>query len=256
MKLHHKIYGDGPVLIILHGLFGFSDNWRTIAKNLENDFRVILVDLRNHGRSPHDEVMNWEVMMEDVHELILDLDFEIVSVLGHSMGGKVAMQLAVTYPEIIDKLIVVDIAPRHYPPHHAAVIEAIQALDPSLISTRSEAEKILRTFLGDDESTIQFLMKNISRLPEGGFEWKANMPVIIQSYENLMEDIRAMHPFLGPVLFIRGASSGYIKTSDEPAIRQYFPEAEIRSIPAAGHWVHADQPEAITDAISGFLSQA
>ena len=254
MKLNYKSYGSGDPIFILHGLFGFGDNWRTIARLLENDFQSILVDLRNHGKSPHDPVMNYTVMAEDVHELMLDLDLEDAILLGHSMGGKVAMQFATTYPEWTEKLIVVDIAPKQYPPHHDKVIDAIEAIHPAELQTRNQAEDILRQYLGQDEDTIQFLMKNLSRLPEKGFEWKANMPGIIATYEHLMEDITTMHPYLGPTLFIGGEHSTYVTESDMPSIRHIFPAAKLEIIPNAGHWVHADNPAQFAQTVLHFLT--
>ena len=165
------------------------------------------------------------------------------------------MELALNYPEIVDRLIIVDIAPKVYPPHHSQVIRAIRALDPVTCSTREDAEKVLREYLSGDESTIQFLMKNLSRIPEGGFEWKANMEGIINAYEHLMEDISFIHPYLGPVLFVRGENSGYVLDSDLPFIHQLFPEAKLVTIPQAGHWVHADNPDGFVQAILPFLQQ-
>jgi pimeloyl-ACP methyl ester carboxylesterase len=159
------------------------------------------------------------------------------------MGGKVAMQFATTYPESVDKLIVVDMAPKLYPPHHKTVIKAIKALDPASCKSREEAEQALRQYIEDDEATIQFLLKNISRTPEGHFEWKANMPGIIAAYDSLMQDISAMHPYLGPTLFVKGEFSNYVSEADMPVIRQLFPTASLAEITGAGHWVHADQPD-------------
>lgn len=254
MKLYHKSYGTGDPIIILHGLFGLGDNWRTIARLMESKYRCILVDLRNHGRSPHDAEMNFSVMAEDVLELMKDLDLDDAVLLGHSMGGKVAMHFATTYPELTEKLIVVDIAPKAYPPHHSTVIKAIQAIAPSTLQTRDEAENILRQHLGDDESTVQFLMKNLSRNPEGGFEWKPNMPGIIAAYDHLMKEVTAMHPYLGPTLFIKGEHSDYVTEADLPSIHSFFPEASLVSIPGAGHWVHADQPQLFTETVITFLT--
>ena len=197
--------------------------------------------------------MNYSVMADDVHELMLDLDLDDAILLGHSMGGKVVMQFASTYPELTEKLIVVDIAPKHYPPHHEKVIEAINAINPSSLQTRNEAEEILRQYLGRDEDTIQFMMKNLSRLPEKGFEWKANMPGIIAAYDHLMQDISVMHPYLGPTLFIGGERSTYVTESDMASIRHIFPEAKLEIIPAAGHWVHADNPAHFAQSILHFL---
>ncbi len=253
MKLNYKIYGTGHPLIIMHGLFGMGDNWRTIARMLEPDFQCIVVDMRNHGRSPHDPVMNFSVMTDDILELVEDLNLDYPSLLGHSMGGKVAMQFALCYPQMVHKLIVVDIAPKFYPRHHDQVIEAIEAVDLSSLKERSDADHALARYLGNDPSTIQFLMKNLSRTPEGGFEWKANMPVIIDAYYHLMEEVTPLAAFQGPVLFVKGEKSRYISMDDLPPIHDLFPHAALVTIPGAGHWVHADAPEPFTRAIRDFL---
>jgi pimeloyl-ACP methyl ester carboxylesterase len=254
MKLVYKTYGTGDPVIIMHGLFGSGDNWRTIARMMESQYESIVVDMRNHGRSPHDPEMNFEVMTDDILELMSDLNLEKASLLGHSMGGKVAMQFALRYPEKVDKLIVVDIAPKHYPPHHDKVIEAIESIAPEKLTDRSEAEDAFARFLGNDQSTIQFLMKNLSRLPDGGFEWKPNMPVIIDAYYRLMEDVMPSEPFTGPALFVRGERSRYILDEDIPHIKELFPNSSLVTIPGAGHWIHADAPELFTKTILSFLS--
>jgi pimeloyl-ACP methyl ester carboxylesterase len=154
----------------------------------------------------------------------------------------------------VDKLIVVDIAPKHYPPHHDKVIEAIESIEPENLTERSEAEDAFAQFLGNDQSTIQFLMKNLSRLPEGGFEWKPNMPVIIDAYYQLMEDVRPSAPFVGPAIFVRGERSRYILDEDVPHIKELFLNSSLVTIPGAGHWIHADAPELFTKTILSFLS--
>lgn len=254
MKLNYKTYGTGAPVIIMHGLFGSGDNWRTIARMMEHQYESIVVDMRNHGRSPHDPEMNFHVMTEDILELMADLGLDKASLLGHSMGGKVAMQFALQHPERVEKLIIVDIAPKHYPPHHNTVIEAIEALDPKHITDRQDAENVLARYLGNDQSTIQFLMKNLSRLPDGGFEWKPNMPVIIHAYTLLMEDIAPAVSPSCPALFIRGEKSRYIEDSDIPRIREIFPNSSLVTIPGAGHWVHADAPDIFVKAALGFLN--
>ncbi len=253
MKLNHKIFGTGDPIIILHGLFGMLDNWRTLARSLENTYQCILVDLRNHGRSPDDAEMNYTVMAEDILELLDDLKIEQPVIMGHSMGGKVAMQFAFQYPDRLSRLIVVDIAPRKYPPHHAEVISAIEAIHPEALTDRSQAEEVLRSHLDNDEATIQFLLKNISRKPEGGFEWKANMPVLIAEYDSLMAEVSSAMPFTKPVLYIKGAKSNSISPADEDQIRKLFPNSNLVTIPEAGHWVHADQPAALLEALLPFL---
>jgi pimeloyl-ACP methyl ester carboxylesterase len=254
MKLNYKILGEGAPVIILHGLFGMLDNWRTIAKHLESKYKCILVDLRNHGRSPHHPEMNYEIMAGDIHELMNDLQIDQAVLMGHSMGGKVAMQFALTYPDRISHLIVIDIAPREYPPHHQDVIDAIESLDPSTLHSRADAENALRKYLNDDEDTIQFLLKNISRLPEGGFQWKANMTGIISQYPQLMDAIINTVPFDKPVLFIAGEKSNSIRKEDLTGIEKLFPNTKFVTIRNAGHWVHADQPEALLEAFLLFMN--
>jgi pimeloyl-ACP methyl ester carboxylesterase len=253
MKLHYKIYGTGKPVIIMHGLFGSGDNWRTIAKNLESDFQCIVVDMRNHGRSPHDPEMNFSVMAEDIYTLMIDLGLHKTSLIGHSMGGKVAMTFALSHPYLVDKLIVVDIAPKKYPPHHTVVIEAIQAIAPEALDDRADAEAILTQYLGDDSSTIQFLMKNLTRLQGEGFAWKANMPVIISSYTSLVDAITYAGTFNGPALFIRGEKSRYIQDEDLTATEALFPHFELKTIPNAGHWVHAEASDSFTRVVKSFL---
>ena len=252
MKLNHKSFGSGPPLIILHGLFGMLDNWRTMGKMLEGQYQCILVDLRNHGRSPRSDEMNYEAMATDVLQLMDSLHIQNTYLMGHSMGGKVAMQLTLAHPDRIDKLIVVDISPKKYPVHHKSEIKAIESINPSKLSNRSEAEEKLSHFLGDDQATIQFILKNLNRLPAGGFEWKANMPVLIGNYSNLMEPVTGP-AFEKPVLFIRGSRSDSVRDEDWPLVLSLFPAAKLLTVPDAGHWVHADQPEALKEHLLTFL---
>ncbi|MEO6132785.1 MAG: alpha/beta fold hydrolase [Saprospiraceae bacterium] len=254
MKLNHKIIGSGAPLIILHGLFGMLDNWRTIARMLEDKFQCILVDLRNHGRSPHDDEMNYLVMADDIGELMNELHIDHAFLMGHSMGGKVAMLFALVHPDKVEKLIVVDIAPKKYPSHHNAEIEAIESVKPSTLKHRSEAEELLTLKLGNDQATIQFLLKNLSRIPEGGFEWKANMPVLIAHYDDLMENITSPTTFKKPVLFIRGEQSDSVPDADLTLILSLFPKAQLVTIAKAGHWVHTDKPEALKEHLIRFLT--
>lgn len=254
MKLNHKISGTGKPVIIMHGLFGMLDNWRSIAKMLEEDFQCILVDLRNHGKSPHTVEMNYDLMVDDVIELMENLHLPSAIILGHSMGGKVAMQLALEHPGRVEKLIVVDIAPKEYPPHHEDVIAAIQAIDPGALQDRDQAENIFAQHLGDDQATIQFLLKNLSRKPEGGFEWKANMPALIDHYSDLMKEISQENRFEGPALFVRGDESESVLDEDWTSILDLFPNAVLISISRAGHWVHADAPDAFAREIKLFMA--
>jgi len=221
---------------------------------LEDKYQCILVDLRNHGRSPHADEMNYNVMAQDVLELMNDLNIEHACMMGHSMGGKVAMLFALKYPEKVDKLIVVDIAPKKYPTHHEAEMEAIESINPSELNNRKEAEDLLSQKLGNDQATIQFLLKNLTRIPDDGFEWKANMPVLIANYDKLMENISGPEVFDKAVLFIRGQNSNSLKEGDWSSILSLFPKAHLSTISGAGHWVHADQPEALKNQVLDFIS--
>ena len=256
MKLNHKIVGSGPPLIILHGLFGMLDNWRTVAKLLEVKFQCILVDLRNHGKSPHTNEMNYKVMADDLHELMNTLNIPSAIFIGHSMGGKVAMQFAFDHPDKVEKLIVVDISLKQYDRHHDHVIEAIESIEPSKLPDRTEAENSFRKYLKGDDATIQFLLKNLSRLPQGGFEWKANMPGLIIHYDSLMERIDSKVEFTKPTLFIRGENSDSVRDEDWEEIQKLFTDSQQVTISGAGHWVHADQPKAITATILTFTGAA
>lgn len=253
MKLHHQTSGEGEPLVILHGLFGMLDNWKSISRKLSSSYQCILVDLRNHGKSPHDAEMNYQVMAEDVKELISDLQIAPTIVIGHSMGGKVAMQLALHHPESVKKLVVIDIAPRQYPPHHEKVLAALESIDPSAVQDRAEAEENFRTYLGNDKDTIQFLLKNMSRLPEEGYAWKSNMEVIVAEYDEVMNEIKHDGTFEKPVLFIKGGNSSSLTDEDLPDIKMLFPNVEWVTIPDAGHWVHSDEPEALLDALRSFI---
>ena len=253
MKLNYKEYGQGQPLIILHGLFGTLDNWVTLGKKLAKHFTVYLLDQRNHGRSPHTDEHNYPSMAEDIREFMEQhWMYDGAAVIGHSMGGKTAMQLALTYPELVKKLVVVDIAPKRYPGNHQPIFQALLNLQPENLTGREEAEEKLARYI-PDTGVRQFLMKNLTRRPEGGFEFKMNLPVIYKHYEDILEAITADQPYEGPALFVRGGNSPYVKPEDEPAIRGLFPKAEIKTIPNAGHWVHAEQPTALLGELLRFL---
>lgn len=256
MQLNYKELGQGEPLIILHGLFGTLDNWASLGKKLAEHFLVYLIDQRNHGRSPHAPVHDYPSMAEDVREF-MDQHWmhDGAYVMGHSMGGKTAMQLALTYPELVKKLVVVDIAPKRYAPNHEAIFHALFNLKPETLAERSEAEQKLAQYIVQADIR-QFLMKNLTRRPEGGFEFKMNLPVIYQHYDKILAEIDADQPYEGPVLFIRGGRSEYILPEDEQNIKELFPKAIIKTIDNAGHWVHAEQPEALYKEVLNFLNAA
>lgn len=253
MKLNYKSFGEGFPIIILHGLFGMLDNWQTIAKKLADNYMVYIVDLRNHGKSPHHDDFNYEIIAEDLQVFLEDNWIYEAHIMGHSMGGKAAMQFALSYPDLVKKLIVVDIAPKKYVGGHQAIFEALLSLDLSTINTRKEAATYLQNKI-PDVGTQQFLLKNLSRSKAGPYEWKMNLPVIHQQYATILENVvQQEQTFDKPTLFIKGGASDYILEEDLPAIQALFPTAQIESIPKAGHWVHAAAPKELLDMVKGFL---
>lgn len=241
MILHFRKYGEGTPLIILHGLFGQSDNWNTLAKKLaEHPLQVYAVDLRNHGLSPHSDEMSYEWMAKDVRELILSENLNHPVLMGHSMGGKVAMWYDYLFPQTLKKLIVVDIAPKQYKPGHEEVFKVLNAVDFNQVKTRKEAEIILRNHL-KEESVIQFLLKNIYWETPEKLNWRFNLNVIQSHYDEIL---KAIPNYLSQTetIFIRGEKSNYITNDDWADIQKIYSNAQLITIPNAGHWVHAEQP--------------
>ena len=236
--------------MILHGLFGFSDNWQTHAKKFSEYFRVILVDLRNHGHSPWSEAFSYELMASDIHDLQEHLHLEKFILLGHSMGGKVAMHYAQRWEDRLEKLIIVDIGVKEYPMHHQHILEGMHAVQPEKIMVRSEAEQILRRHI-ESEGVIQFLLKNLYWKEKGLLAWRMNLPVLEREMNEILSGLPAKE-VMTPTLFIRGAMSNYILDEDWLDIAQLFPDAYLDTIPEAGHWVHAEQPEVFIDAVLSF----
>ena len=252
MKLHFKKFGSGPPLIILHGVFGSSDNWKTLANHLMSTFEVYLVDQRNHGLSPHSDDFNYQVMTDDLKELLHDEKIEKCILLGHSMGGKTAMNFAVQYPEKIIKLIIVDIAPKGYPPHHENILKGVHSLTLHEINTRKEADDLLSLTI-NNAGIRQFILKNLSRNPKGLFYWKINWKAIEDNIQSIGAPLLSHAVFPGEVLFIRRAQSDYILNEDEPLLKKHFPDADLMTIQKAGHWVHAEQPVALLALINQFI---
>jgi esterase len=253
MKLHFRESGSGKPLIILHGLFGFLDNWQTLAKYFSQHYKVYLVDLRNHGRSPHSPDFNYPLMAADLLEFITTHHIHEPVVMGHSMGGKVAMTFALQYPEQLSKLIVIDIAPKYYPPHHQDILAGLQALNLKTVTSRGEADAVLARHI-PEEGVRQFLAKNLYRQEDNTFAWRMNLPAIEAHIEEVGKETRAEVPFLHPTLFIRGANSRYIKPEqDRVLIEQLFPVARIETIADAGHWVHAEKPRELFDLVVDFI---
>lgn len=250
MKLHHRELGSGQPMIILHGLFGFSDNWQTHAKKFEDYYRVILVDLRNHGHSDWSDEFSYELMVKDLKELCDDLGLKNILLIGHSMGGKVAMLFAQKHKELLDKLVVVDIGVKAYPMHHQHILAGMHAIDLSKIKLRSEAEDILKQYI-DSDGVRQFLLKNLYWKEKGQLAWRMNLSVLEREMENILSTLPEKEVML-PTLFIRGELSNYILDEDIEQLEDQFPDSEIVTLKNAGHWVHAEAPEEFVDAVLGF----
>lgn len=253
MKLHATVLGEGKPVLILHGFLGMSDNWKTIGKELANaGYEVHLIDQRNHGRSPHSEEFNYLVMARDVKEYIDSHSLANCILLGHSMGGKTAMTAAALFPHILDKLIVVDIAPKYYAPHHQQILEGLQAIEEASLSSRGEAEDLLAEYV-KEEGIRLFLLKNLYWKTKTRLALRLNLEALIKNIEEVGQALDPDAVYNKPTLFIRGERSDYITVEDERLIEKHFPEAEVVTIPKSGHWVHAENKKAFLQAVMNFL---
>lgn len=253
MKLNYKKLGEGPALIILHGLFGSADNWLSIARELEKDYTLYLVDQRNHGDSPHHDEWNYKVMADDLVELLDDEGLSSAHFMGHSMGGKTVMNLALLHPDRVDKLIVADIAPREYPVHHQTILEGLNAIDLDQIKSRKDADDILAEYM-PIPTVRQFLLKNLGRKDQK-FVWKINLKVITEKIENVGDALDFDHSFDKLTLFMGGENSDYIQDKDKEDIEKFFPNSHTIFIKNAGHWLHAEQPAAVVETVKAFLGK-
>jgi esterase len=252
MKLYYREMGQGLPLVILHGLFGSSDNWLSIGKVLAEHYHVYLVDQRNHGQSPHSDTFSYDAMATDLASFFEERGIDRALLMGHSMGGKTAMLFTTRHPEKVEKLIVVDIAPKDYPVHHDTILDGLNALALDSLQSRNEADALLSHYV-PEMGVRQFLLKNLARTDKG-FEWKINLPVITASIDIIGEGLDEGDHYEGPVLFIDGEKSNYIKEGDAPLIHTHFPKANIVTIRGAGHWVHAEKPEEFLQTVQTFLS--
>lgn len=254
MQLNHKQYsGEGAPLLILHGLFGSLSNWNWHARKWSEAFSVYALDLRNHGNSPHADSMSYPEMARDVLEFLDHHDIDTCHLLGHSMGGKVAMQLAMDHPGRIRTLVVADIAPVPYEGEHDRIFAGLAAIDPAAVKTRQEADAVLVEY-EEDEQVRQFLLSNLQRRKggEGGFEWRINLPALEACYADLRAGLEE-GSYDGPVLFLRGDDSNYIQESYREAILSRFPRAELKTLKQAGHWLHAEKPETFNRLVTDFI---
>lgn len=268
MKLFFRELGQGNNnLIIIHGLYGSSDNWLSIAHLLEDKFRVFMVDQRNHGQSPHSNEMDYSLMADDIKELMQEQKLTKAIIMGHSMGGKTAMLFALKYPLLVDKLVVLDIAPKHYSIHnnfakitgdHRTIIDALLSINPSDHSSRNEIGQALKQGVPNN-MVRSFLLKNIGRDSNKKLFWKLNIQAISDNLDKIMDgvsefDAAEEFPEVNTVVVIRGTKSPYVQDEDIQQVRKYFPSAQLADIPDAGHWLHADQPELFIKTLRYFLT--
>lgn len=263
MELFYRKYGQGPPLIIIHGLYGSSDNWVSIGRKLAENFEVFIIDQRNHGKSPHSPDHNYQVLKADLLEFMDAQSIVKAIIIGHSMGGKVAMFFAADYPERVSHLIVADISPSSYQftsstqlLAHTTIIRAMFNLDFYGISNRQEVDDILAKSIPENRIR-QFLLKNIKRSKNNEYSWRLNIRTIKNELKNIMEGLDENQTEISgfPVLFIKGGNSDYIQKDDEKIIKKIFPYADIETIPNAGHWLHAEQPELFLEKINDFILQ-
>ncbi|WP_029038845.1 alpha/beta fold hydrolase [Salinimicrobium xinjiangense] len=253
MKLHSNIIGEGKPMLILHGFLGMNDNWKTLGNEFaEAGFEVHLIDQRNHGRSPHSNVFNYLELAKDVKEYMDSHSLKNVILIGHSMGGKTAMTAAALFPHLVEKLIVVDIAPKYYAPHHQQILEGLTAVDEAALSSRGDADELLAKYI-KEKAVRMFLLKNLYWKSKEKLGLRLNLEALKENIEELGQELPADYTFTKPVLFIKGERSNYITSEDEPLINRHFPAAQILSIPKAGHWVHAENKKAFYEAVIDFV---
>ena len=252
MQLNYKTFGTGFPLIILHGLLGSLDNWQAIAKQLSSQFQVYIIDQRNHGRSPHSYDFTYQLLVNDILNFMQQQGIAQAHFIGHSMGGKVVMNLALQHPSKVAKLIVVDVAPVEYEDRHSLVFKGLFAVHLQALTSRDMAAAILRNYL-DEESTVQFLMKGLYRDEQNQFQWRFNVQTLYDAYQEISTGIAPQQPFEGQTLFIKGQVSNYINAANFSETIDLFPHNQLVEIEGAGHWVHADNAAKFTEVVEQFL---
>ena len=251
--LNYKEMGEGPPLMILHGLFGSLDNWLTIGKKLADNHHVILVDQRNHGQSFHHPNFTYAAIADDLNHLVEHLGLQQPILMGHSMGGKTIMKFSQAHPEKFNRLIVVDIAPKSYPVHHEHILQAYHSVNLSSIEKRSDAEDQLKSSI-KEVGVRQFLLKNLQRDKQGSFSWKINLPVIEKNIEKIGEGLPQETISDRPVMFVRGEKSDYVRDDDMELVRNIYPSAQLVTVKNAGHWIHAEQPGTFLEIVNRFIT--
>lgn len=257
MKLFYRKLGDGQPVVILHGIFGISDNWVSIGRRIAEQYEVFILDQRNHGQSPHSDTFNYFALADDLFEFMEDHQIVNPILIGHSMGGKVAMNFALDYPAKVDKLIVVDISLREYPARqeHMEIIHAMMAVDFDQVQSREDVETIVAKSVTSERVRL-FIMKNLYRIGQKRLAWRMNIKSIYDNIENVFLGVESPYVFEKPALFIKGGASNYILEEDYAPIKEKFPAARFQTIQGASHWVHADKPDELCEALSVFLEKA
>lgn len=251
--LNFKQQGQGPNIILIHGLFGSLENLSMVAKNLEESYLVTSIDVRNHGCSFHQKGMSYQELAQDIINLMDHLNIECSIILGHSMGGKIAMQVALETPEKVEKLIIADIAPVKYQNHHQKIIEGLQVIESTVLTSRKAADDILASYV-ETLSVRQFLLKNLS-INNGKLEYKCNVQNIASGYPAIMSELNTKQQYLGQTLFIKGENSDYIKEEHRDAIIKLFPNSKAKIIQGAGHWLHAEKTILFNQIVNNFITQ-
>lgn len=254
MQLYYKEFGSGPPLIILHGLFGMLDNYMSIASSLASDFRVFIVDQRNHGRSGHSSIFSYEAMSDDLLQFMEARNLTRAHILGHSMGGKTAMQFAFDHPEKLIRMVVADMTPAERPVNsrHQQLIEVMLSIDLSRFSDRVELARLLEEKI-PSYRLRQFILKNLYLKSKDQLGWRLNLPAIYENLNEMFRGVNHVGQLANPTLFLKGELSDYIQDSDIAVIRKLFKEVEITTVPGASHWLHADNPAFFTESVRQFL---
>ncbi|RYJ41238.1 alpha/beta fold hydrolase [Flavobacterium beibuense] len=254
MSLYSRIEGSGKPLLIIHGFLGMSDNWKTLGgQYAERGFEVHALDMRNHGRSLQSDEFNYDVMVQDLYDYCKEHNLEKVDIIGHSMGGKISMFFAMAHPEMLEKLVVADIGPKYYRPHHQDILAGLNAVDFSVKPSRSDVEEILQHYI-PDFGTRQFLMKSLYWVESGQLAFRFNLKVLTEKIDNIGAALPEGSVYDGPVLFLRGDKSDYIKDQDFETIHNHFPKAMIKDIKNSGHWLHAENPKDFVAETLAFLT--
>ncbi len=255
LQLHQRSLGQGPPLLLLHGLFGSGDNLSALARACAARHEVLLPDLRNHGRSPWSDTMDIAAMADDVLRLLDARGLGRIALLGHSLGGKVAMQLALANPHRVRALVVADIAPVDYPRHHDRILDALSSLPLATVRSRNAADAWLAQHGVAEEGVRQFLLKSLYR-DAGGFHWRFNLAALRDGYDELRRAPTAQGPYAGPVLWLKGEHSDYIRPEHEAPMRERFPRFRFRMLAGTGHWLHAEKPIAFQRLVCNFLAES